>query len=135
MFRLSRRTTPDQVGRMLKRLATYSGVDATVLGQEFNYLRPLADRFHSEGMTEPESWQKAVCEGGAVCSVLPRILVSTAAFGGSSSGVEQAFSLVNWALEGRRSWMSGTVLNNELKLLVDQRASEDTDVIKLAQAM
>ena len=117
----------------LDRLATYAQVDPEVLADEFQYAQPLARQFHEKGDSEPECWQQTLSMlDGA--QVLPRILVSVAAFGGSSSGVEQAFSMTNWALEGRRSWMSGSFQNNELKLIVDRRNNlEDSDIISRAQ--
>jgi hypothetical protein len=65
--------------------------------------------------------------------VLMSVLARYAAWSGSTCGVERAFTLAQWAVEGRKSWASDALETDEMKLLVDRWTHEDDVVVSKAR--
>ena len=64
---------------------------------------------------------------------LMSVLARRAAWTCSSCGVEKAFSMAQWAVEGRRSWTTDALETDELKLLVDRNDDEEAELFDEAQ--
>ena len=47
--------------------------------------------------------------------------------------MEHAFSFAQWALQGRRAWLSNYVEEDELKLLVDKHPEEESALLQAAR--
>jgi hypothetical protein len=61
------------------------------------------------------------------------ILMRYACWTGISSGVEQTFSLVQWAISARRSVMADSSSDDVIKLIADQDQVDDDQLIKGAR--
>ena len=123
---------------MLRRLSTYAKADHNELKRQYLHARPVAVRCYNETAATDSlpCWDNALQTLPGDHGILERVGISVAAFGGSSSGVGQSFSIANWALEGRRSWLSDTLENDELKLIVDKRdAAEEEELFEIAQSI
>ena len=131
VFNLSKRC--HDVTSKLNRLATHFRIDPDVLVREHEAVHMQARlAFEDAGIDANPMccWLSAAKAANAAC--LASILPSVSAFGGSTSGVEQAFSLGAWALEGRRQ-LSGEASCSELKIVVDTQLPV-SGIIKGAQS-
>ncbi len=127
--------TEDEVGTMLHTLATFFGAGFHDLQREYHQLRPGAKHsfVQQPGRSVSEHWLPSSKSRFRDFPLTRRILRSVEGFGGSSSGVEQAFSIAQWALEGRKSWLSGNLENDHLVLICDRDNYTEKELAKKAQ--
>ncbi len=84
-------------------------------------VKALAASPHHAGLGGVELWEAAiVATEGAFSNVL-KVDDEVAAFSVTTSGVEQTFTHAQWSHEARRSWMSSSLAENELKIIADCR--------------
>ena len=115
-------------------LARFFGISFEALWSQYEHVAHVALQKRRGGSRVPTlaAWRLALehCKaswkhGGHVQDCEPfqeleTVLVRFAAWSGTTSGVEHTFSITQWALQGRRTWVSSPLEVDELKLLVDK---------------
>jgi hypothetical protein len=131
LFNLSKKC--NDATSKLNRLATHFRVDQSVLAGEYEAVHLQARLSYEVAGIDANPlccWLSAA--KAAKADIMVSLLPSIAAFGGSTSGVEQAFSLGAWAIQGGRQ-LSGEAGSSELKIIVDHELPVES-IIKTAQS-
>ena len=75
--------------------------------------------------TTVQIWEEARRRADAATTTTERVLDDLEAFCVTTSGVEHTFSYAQWSHDARRSWLSGSSQEDELKILADCRVPSD----------
>ena len=138
-FRLTGEATSDMVSD-LTTLGNLFHLPPTMLTPQFHDYRPMAKKWADSGMTTEDAWRRAVADvrdrgsksiGLHPCCALAQLLARFVAWGGSTCGIERAFSKSCMVAHNARGDISEERRGAELILL--QPCDYDSDVIAIAQ--
>ncbi len=91
-------------------------------------MRSFAEHPQYQGLQRVDLWERAVAAAKSPAEAsknVSKVTDELAAFSLTTSGVEQAFTFAQWSNEARRSWMTSSLEENELKIVADCRDPAD----------
>ena len=129
----------DELGREeldnnICRVAKLQNEDEMTLRWETHQTKPIAlQSFVKDGHTNLDAWKQAIARFPGSLETLRRTLIAFAAYGASSSGVEQDFSKALRAISPQQ-WSGSEELENDLlKVILDRDEKDEQQVIANAK--